>query len=193
LGTSGEGADADRQLSAVERGLLSDIVAAVANAVSAASRQAGGPGFRHSEGPPQGEPDLPGEDFSEYCELSVRPSGSADERLLSVVILSDVLAGVCQGPAARKAERRAEDVTRDLLAHVNSATVVATARLGRLELSMRDILSLEPGDVLLMQQRVDEPIDLLVEGAVLLSGFPAKSSGKYALKIASADGGSTGD
>lgn len=191
LGTSGEDVDADRQLSAIERGLLSDIVAAVANAISAASQQADGPGFRHLEVLPQGKPDLPGEDFSEYCELSVRPSGSPDDRLVSVVILSDILAGICQDQTAKKAERRADDVRKDILAHLQNATVVATARLGRSDVSMRDILSLEPGDVLLMQGRVDEPIDLVVAGAILLSGFPAKSSGKYAVKIAPADRGST--
>ncbi|KPK86758.1 MAG: hypothetical protein AMJ81_00395 [Phycisphaerae bacterium SM23_33] len=183
LGASAAGADQGKQLSEVERGLLWDIAAVVADALSAASRPAGGPGFKHVERLFQAQPDLPGEDVSEYCQMSFRPETPADAPPLCVLVLSEVLAAVCAGQAGKRAERPAEDVRRDLLGHLENVAVVATVRLGSSQVPLRDLLSLEPGDVLVTTRRVDEPVELLVQRKVVLSGFPARSAGKYALKI----------
>jgi len=55
--------------------------------------------------------------------------------------------------------------------------------LGSATLAFEEIVDLQPDDILLLDKRVDEPIDLMVEGLGLLNGWPAKSTGRYAMAI----------
>ncbi len=44
-------------------------------------------------------------------------------------------------------------------------------------------MSLGVGDILLLDKKTDEPVELVVEDRVLFRGRPARSGGKYAVVI----------
>ncbi len=200
-----------RELSTVEQQLLWDIVATVTAALSAASRQAGGPAFEYADTVSSGEADLPGQDADGYCLLAFRsrPSespdageGAAGEEAAagpaatlgaSLLLRSDVLEPIALGAAGAAAPEPAGETRKKLLAHLERVDVAAAARLGKIHVPMRDILALEPGDVLVMDTGLAEPIELLAEGAVVLSGFPARCGGRYAMKITAAGGSGDAD
>jgi len=189
----GSSADqADRDLSAVEGELVLDIVSAMVEGLSAASELAGGPAFEHSGRLDRGQPELAGRGTDDYCSFSFGAEGSDDAGNVSVVILSEAMDTVARGGAVDKAAKSPEAVREDLVAHLEQLIVVATVCLGRAEVAIRDVFALEPGDVLVTETMVGEPIELLVTGQVVLSGMPVQSSGRYALKITAADGDAAG-
>jgi len=77
----------------------------------------------------------------------------------------------------------AKEVSKAILANMSQMPVFVTAQLASVILTLKDIMSLEEGDVLLLGKRVNEPIELVTCGRTVLLGRPAKSAGKYAVVI----------
>jgi flagellar motor switch protein FliM len=44
-------------------------------------------------------------------------------------------------------------------------------------------MGLRPGDILLLDKKVDEPVELIIQGQTFFRGRPAKSAGRYAVVI----------
>ena len=61
--------------------------------------------------------------------------------------------------------------------------VNVTAEFGRAEVSVRDLLALQVGDVLVLDRNADEPSDLLVEGKPKFLGFPAVATGALVIQV----------
>jgi flagellar motor switch/type III secretory pathway protein FliN len=48
---------------------------------------------------------------------------------------------------------------------------------------MGDILSLQPGDVLVIDRKAYEPLEFVMSGRTLLQGYLCSCQGRYALQI----------
>ena len=77
----------------------------------------------------------------------------------------------------------ADDISKAILAHMQQMPVFITAQLASTVLTLKEIMSLEVGDILLLDKKVSEPIELMTRGRTALLGRPAKSAGKYAVVI----------
>jgi flagellar motor switch protein FliM len=61
--------------------------------------------------------------------------------------------------------------------------VTVTGRLGDTRVTVQDVLNMKVSDVIILNQRVDEDINILVEGAPKFKGRFGIYKGSYALKI----------
>ncbi len=77
----------------------------------------------------------------------------------------------------------AEDISKAILGHIQQMPVCITAQLASMVLTLEEIMSLEVGDILLLDKKVNEPIELITSGRTALLGRPAKLAGKHALVI----------
>jgi flagellar motor switch protein FliN/FliY len=66
---------------------------------------------------------------------------------------------------------------------IMNISLVATARLGRVEMPLRDILNLGPGSIVEIGHMVDEPIELLVNDKVIARGEVVLVDEKFGLRI----------
>ncbi len=72
----------------------------------------------------------------------------------------------------------------ELLAkHMDRVSIMMTAELGRTEIPVNDLMNLQLGDVLSLDQRISEPLAVRVGDEVKYRGFAGKARGRYALKI----------
>src|SRR5690606_41595752 len=55
--------------------------------------------------------------------------------------------------------------------------------LGEARLTVRELLSLEPGDVLQLEQRVDQPLAVHVGDRPFFLGSPGEASGRLAVRL----------
>ena len=62
--------------------------------------------------------------------------------------------------------------------------LVLSAKLGRARMLGRDLCSLRPGDVFVLDSRVSEPISVELAGHPVLRGRPVDHRGNLAVKIA---------
>ncbi len=69
------------------------------------------------------------------------------------------------------------------LGRVLDIQLVATARLGRIEMPIQDILSLGPGSIVEVGHVVDEPVELLVNNKLIARGDVVVVDEKFGLRI----------
>jgi flagellar motor switch protein FliM len=113
--------------------------------------------------------------------MSFTPSGGMGG--FSLAVLSELAAPVADPEALKKPARTAEEIRGDLLAHAEQSPVAATVCLGTTRATMREIATLEPGDILLLGRTADAPIELSVMGNVVHCGLPVQSEGWYAFQV----------
>ncbi len=92
----------------------------------------------------------------------------------------DSLVGRTSPQAARmSADAQAAAMTE----HLHGMPITLGAVLGGVRLTLEEVMTVAPDDVLLLDRVVGDPIDIEVEGRPLLSGRPARSAGKNAVVI----------
>lgn len=79
-----------------------------------------------------------------------------------------------------------EDLARvrgSLQRHLEETPITLRVVLGKTRLTLRELLSLEPGDVLQLEQRVDEPLAVEVGERPFFLGSPGEASGRLAIRL----------
>jgi flagellar motor switch protein FliM len=77
----------------------------------------------------------------------------------------------------------ADDISKAILARMQQMPVFITAQLASTVFTLKEIMGLEVGDILLLDKKVNEPIELITSGRTALLGRPAKLAGKHAVVI----------
>lgn len=110
-------------------------------------------------------------------------SQASGEAQLSEQEMSDILSGfeVAQrGPEETSRQPAPAPPNLDMILDIN---LVVTARLGRVELPIQEILSLGPGSIIEVGHLVDEPVELLVNNKLIARGDVVVVDEKFGLRI----------
>jgi flagellar motor switch protein FliM len=172
----------DRALSQLEESLLLDLASALVEVFSALEAHGG----LHPAGRLlRGRWPLETHDTEELCRISfdVNRSGSEDDSqsyfLIACEQLNSIVGRVTQGPARPPAA----ETSKVVLSHLQKMPIAVTVQLVSTVLAFREIMTLRVNDVVLLDKKVDEPVDLIVDGRTVYQGWPVKSGGKYAVTI----------
>ena len=176
------GQDDARQLSDLERDLLLDIAAGVVEAVRKAAGAFGGQAFQATRQLGSWPEALKAEDAAEYCllEFDTAPGGPGQLAILLTGQTVALLAGEAPLAPPGKAAKGAKP---PMLGHVEQMPVEVRAMLSA-SLTVRDVMSLAPGDVVVLDQRTDDPIELEVNGRAVFRGLLARQQEQFALQFA---------
>jgi len=103
-----------------------------------------------------------------------------------ILIRCSELAPAVGRAAEANVEVSSQDTSKAILEHLQHTPVSITAQLASAALTLEEVMSLRPHDVLLLDKAIDEPVELIVEGRALFHGQPAKSAGQHAVVITQA-------
>lgn len=172
----------DRALSQLEESLLSDIASTIVNAFSSSHEDYD---FHPAGSIVKGQVPLKLHGSEELCRITFNTKKAETENGLEaeLFVLSDKLDPVAGKGLQAGNEFSADDVSKAMLEHLHRMPVSVIGQLASTYLTFEQIMDLRPYDVLLLDKRINEPVELIVEGRVLLRGQPAKSAGKYAVLI----------
>jgi flagellar motor switch protein FliM len=67
--------------------------------------------------------------------------------------------------------------------NLQSAKVEVVVELGKSEVNVRDFLALKTGDLVTLDQEVDKPLEVTVEGITKFRGYQGSYKGRQAVKI----------
>ncbi|HUT30647.1 MAG TPA: FliM/FliN family flagellar motor C-terminal domain-containing protein [Sedimentisphaerales bacterium] len=182
LGDTEQEKDTNRDLSQLEESLLLDAATAIIDAIcevrTACDFQPTGTLARRLQ-----LLDLQGTE--ELCKVTftVEKTGS-DKTQAYLLMLCEAMEPVVGRAGQGASGASAKDISKALRGHLEQMSVFVTARLATTELTLRELMSLCPSDILLLDRKTAEPIELVIEGRPIFGGLLAKSSGKYAVVIA---------
>ena len=108
----------------------------------------------------------------------------ATEAELSPAEMNDILSGFGgEAPGGASGEGGAAPAAHGNLDMVLDIGLVATARLGHVEMPIGEIMGLGPGSIIEVGHLVDEPVDLLVNGKLIARGDVVVVDEKFGLRI----------
>ncbi|MBT3198280.1 MAG: hypothetical protein HN350_00020 [Phycisphaerales bacterium] len=172
------------EFSILESALMRDVVVSIVQALSGRYRMISGKTLQCGPQIKVDEilPDRRSED--EYCLMAFRVDQEDSQTPISFILASDLVAEIASnGITANTSEKTPQNSQEDMLACVEQAVVTATVSLMTVNLSVRQVMGLEIGDVLMSELRIGQRLDLSVGGTTVLSGYPVSSDGQYALQI----------
>ncbi|MEX2015675.1 MAG: flagellar motor switch protein FliN [Candidatus Hydrogenedentales bacterium] len=115
------------------------------------------------------------------------PASRASDPLVSDAEMSDILSNFTDEDAGAEVQApevhgrgRHQPENLDVILDIE---LTATARLGRVEMPIADILKLGPGAIIEVGQLVDEPIELLVNNKLVARGDVVVVDEKFGLRI----------
>ena len=182
LGDTKSEEDSRVDLSQLEESLLLDIASAI---VEAFSDIYGDCDFQPAQSIVRRLWPLELKSTEELCKITFQVKESHQENSSEAYIV--IFCGKLE-PVVGKADQAAgtfsaEDISKAIFSHMQQMPVSITAQLASAALTLEEIVSLEVDDILLLDKRIDEPVELTVNGRMGLRGWPAKSAGKYAVVI----------
>jgi flagellar motor switch protein FliM len=182
LGDSEAEKDSNKTFSQLEESLLQDIASSI---VEIFSKSYDDRDFRPMADILRGRPPLDAQGTQELCEITfnIKKADSEENCEAQLLLFCQTLDPILGKLTQTAGGFSAEDISKAILEHLQEMPVTITAQLGSAMLTLEEVVSLCPDDVLLLDKATDEPVDLVAEGRSLLRGLPAKSAGKYAVVI----------
>jgi flagellar motor switch protein FliM len=182
LGDSESEEDADKVLSQLEESFLMDIASSIVQIVSDSYDNRD---FRPTAGIVKGQPPLELQGSEELCTITfnIKKADSENNSEAQLSMLCEALDPIVGKTTQAAGGFSTEDISKAIIHRLHEMPVSVTAQLGSAMLTFEEVMSLRPGDVLLIDKGIDEPAELITQGRVLLRGQPAKSTGKYAIAI----------
>ena len=121
----------------------------------------------------------------ELCKitLDVKKTDQEKGKEAYILILCSKLESVVGKAEQAVGGFSADDISKAILGHMQKMPIYITAQLASTVLTLKEIMSLEVGDILLLDKKVNEPIELITSGRTALLGQPARLAGKNAVVI----------
>ena len=99
-------------------------------------------------------------------------------------ILSDILEPLLGTKPKADSHCSAEEIRKMILQNMYDVPIEVTAQLYSSSISLSDMMSLSANDILLLEKKTEEPLDVLFNKTTCLKAYPATSQGKNAVVIA---------
>ena len=182
LGDSESDKDPGRDLSQLEESLLLDLASTLVELFSGPDKSLN---FQAAQNIVRGQWPLEAEGTEEICKISfeVKKAGSEKSSEAYFLIMCSELTPITGSTAQDSGGLSAKDIPKVILGHLQEMPVLITSQLASVVLSFEELMNLQADDILLLDKKVDQPVELIVDGRTVYYGRPAKSAGKYAVAI----------
>ncbi|MFC1781526.1 FliM/FliN family flagellar motor C-terminal domain-containing protein [Planctomycetota bacterium] len=176
----------ERKLSGLEESLLMDLSSALIEVLSVSF--AGDP-FSVSKSLIFGRWPLKIQDTNELFKVSlnVKKADTDSGSDAYFLILCSKLESVAGIDKKKSVEYSQDEISQMILNHLGHTPVSVKVNLSCAEVSFEEMMNLQPDDVILLEGRIDEPVELIVNERIACYGWPVKSDGEYAVKISDAN------
>ena len=182
LGDSKPAENYNKELSQLEKSLLLDIGSSVVEAFSNSDNHYN---LRPAAEFVRGELPIKLKGDEELCKIafSAEKTGSGNLSEAYFLIFCDKLEVVTGRNAQTSGDSSAKDITKAMLSYVHKVPVTVTSRLASTEITFEEITNLSVDDIVLLDKKVNAPVELIIEGKTLFRGRLAKSDGRQAVVI----------
>ncbi len=171
-----------QNISNLEESLIFDTAETAVVALDKTSQSRGGYSLVSSPELVRGNWPLNLDSLEELCRLDFKIEKKDGSAELSIIIVSKLLEPALKADNSHpKIDKKA--IERALSENISKVPVTISAKISTDLLQMQDITGLQPGDLIVLNKKANEPIDIQVNGTDVLHGFPATLGSQLALTI----------
>jgi flagellar motor switch protein FliM len=122
-------------------------------------------------------------DYEEFSLLQLQVEHSESTVEASMVVLSSVFGPMLEIEFVSEGQASSQQVKDAVISNVNKIPIEVDVLLGNATVAISNLMNLSEGDVLVLDRKVGEPLEAIIEDRVFFHGFPAKSSNRYSLAV----------
>ena len=174
----------DKKLSQLEESILMDITSSIVESIDIVFKEHDGPSIQRSSSFVRGDWPLEFDGLEDLYSMNItadHPDGTVE---FSCTLLANILDSVLGAKSRSTSEHSSEEIRSMIMQDMDEAPIEVIAQLCSALIPLSDLMSLSVGDVLLLDKKINEPIDILLNKTPCLRAYPAASQGKYAIVIA---------
>lgn len=174
----------DGQMSSLAESILMDAAAAIAEAIDKGFSEHGKTGIEKTERLVYGDWPVRFHNLEDLCRFEFKAACGKTELSITLTLLDEIIADIAQidGPFGRIEDKK--DNSDRIAKRMYEAPMSVTALLSSSLMTLNDILTLEEGDVVMLDRKVTEPIDVKINGQSCFCAWPAAHAGRRALLVA---------
>jgi len=182
LGDTESEKDSNRVLSELEESLLVDIASSIVEAFSSSSNTYD---FLPIKKIVRMQTPFEMQGTEELCKITfgIKKNDLENSSEVHFFIFCNNLAAAIEETAQTDKEVSPKDISNAILEHLNKMPFCVKGQLASTNLTLEQIISLVPDDILLLDKKIDESIDLIIQNQTIFRGQPVKSAGNYAVAI----------
>lgn len=174
----------DEQMSALAESILLDAAAALAEAIAAGFGEYGRTTLEKADRLVYLDWPVRFKGLEDLCQFEFKAVREKTTLTLTLTVLDEMIADIArlEGPFGRTEEKKEnpERITK----RMHGTPMRVAALLSSALMTLNDILTLEEGDVVMLDRKITEPIDVMVNGKLCFCGWPAMQAGRRAVLVA---------
>jgi flagellar motor switch protein FliM len=174
------------RLSPLESELIFELSLGMVKTVNDVCAELEGPQVRQRPELFEGTNPLVEDAEEEFVRFDFACTTDPDNAVVSLVLRTNQVAPLV-GMDIQEAQAGRDQLKRDILWHLEQVRLRGEVQLGKVDVPIRALLDLAPGDVLLIHQKAVDPVELVVQGQAYMKGYPVRCSGRYGLFIVEAE------
>ena len=182
LGDAKSEEDQDKTFSELEESLLLDILS---RSIKAFSNSDSSYDFLPAKSIVKERLPFEMQGIEELCKItfSIAKTNSENSFEVHMLIFCDKLQAAAEKKLNTDTQFSSQDISNAILEHLHKMSLCVTGQLASTHLTFEQIISLMPDDILLLDKKIDESIELIIRDRTVFRGRPAKSAGNYAVAI----------
>ncbi|MBN1817626.1 MAG: FliM/FliN family flagellar motor switch protein [Sedimentisphaerales bacterium] len=175
----------ERDLTKLEESILMDVIAAITDAVARVFSENGGPAVQKASRFVKGDWPIEYAGLEDLFTIAIVTTSETDSVELHYIFAAEALEPIL-GVQAKDGPAQTPNELRDrIMETISEAPIQVEARLARALISLHDLMRLRANDLVVLQRRIHEPIDVLLNNRACFKAYPARTATKYAVVIAS--------
>lgn len=182
LGEDEEQDSDNKSITTLEESLLFDTAETALRSLNKTSQGRDGETFSVDDCLLRGNWPLDLDNLEELCRIDFKIENRTFSAEISLIIVSDLLE-----PALRISGEQQkiteEDIKNAIVSNLKNVPINIKTKISTETLPMQEISRLQPGDVVLLNKSIEEPIEILANGKVLLHANPGIYNNRYAVTI----------
>ncbi len=172
----------DRPLSELEEVILHDLLSSILDSVANLFSQNGQTVQRTAKIKKSGWPvDLPS--LEDLTTINFQVNSEKFQVEMNITICSNILDPIVGLDHHHGPKLNQKQISNLIMKQAHKAPVEVVGRLASCSINLSDMLSLEPGDIVLLRKKIHDPIDVIINRKPVLRAFMVNSVNKYALLI----------
>jgi flagellar motor switch protein FliM len=176
--------NADRKLSSLEDSILMDVATTIAETFADVFQEFTGHQLSTTADFVKDNWPVSFDGLDDLTAITFKVESPAGAFEFSLTVLSSFVDPVVGLEQPRHIEESIENRRKMIMAAIDDAPVTVTARICSCSVELDDIMNLKEGDVLILNKRISQPIDVMLNQRKCFGAYPASSFGKLAVVVA---------
>jgi flagellar motor switch protein FliM len=175
---------AEGEISSLEESILQDIIFALVDSIIQGFSEYNVASLQKTDQLICGEWPVRFRGLEDMTKVSFEAKCPTVEIEISLYLLDQVVAPLVGGKTSDTSPELLKKMPERIVGCMQEAPMEVSAQLSSAMITLNDVMTIQQGDVIVLDRKVNDPVDVLVNGQTCFQAWPAQHAGRSAIVVA---------